>query len=1211
MKKLILAVIIFLSIFNAWALDQIESLNLGPQTCTRPRYPEPTKHEDYKKLEDVPHYLWSFGCFPTAAAMLIAYYQNHGGDWSYLYPQRNYYTTETWNCNYTFGHYGGDQSLWYNNISATCQLNQVYYSDYGNVGDYWVGVDDYTTDPYSLAGRTEHSPDCIADYANTSIKNRGNADGATTISCNSGGLKKYYYDLVSIGDQQVDANGDPLPVTLGPVGLADFLTNYCSGASLDEVFSQRRAGYAGDLAGFTFMEYKAFIDEGKPILFDVIETNVTNPRHHTIIGIGYLWDSDVSGSEQVIYLDTWCCVEHAMSWNGTSSNSCINGNATYTFEIKSAQVVTLYGTVGIEDYVLITNPTSQTVSMNPGATQSVTAQFYDEDSPPVDNIANWSYSFELLHSAGAYSVSSGSVSSTSSTYTRSFTAPTSAQLTALGYSWSRDTNGYIKGRIKITGTDSDGVSHEAERTVSLSYLPEKPLVYDNCQYGSNVILTVRANGATSLKLYYGTTSGGPYNGTGATNGPSPFTVSSDNTINIGNLTPNVTYYFKIKGINGAGESVYSDQFTYKPVTASGTLAVNETWNCNVYLLSNLTVPSGKTLTIASNKQAKLCNSSVLTVNSGGTLTISSGAKIKGETLSSISPAVTGNSINVNGTLVINGNVEFLTDGNKKWDGLKITNHTNALTFSNTKFTNCSLNLVNTQSTITGATFTNSNLTTTEKSINLTNSAFIQSPITATRLSTTGSATATVSNCNINTSTLTGKNGVYILGYNIANVSSNVIEAKQYGIYLKEVSSSTVSNNTIQNSMIGVCLYHSTANITGSNIVKNNQRGIYALNSSVWSLVGNQSTPLQTINDNTLEEVKFNYDSVPFNACYNKIYDIDELTTSVFVSVANMSATNIDFKNNYWGPGATPDVSRIPVSANFSPINGFLYSPVWNPGVITMASNSQVKDLFLQALSMETDAKTNNYDEAEALYKSIISNYPDSYFSSLAAAQLLRVYEKNNQDYENLCNYYLTQQNNELADYSFYLSNYTKLKSDQYQSAIEGFEEILDNPPTLADSVYSAINIGYSYLMMQNNTGKFDYDGRYFSLKPSSMEKYLLMENDLLSLLTNDKSDNDPDHGNNPNDLCPSMVLNNNFPNPFNPSTTISFSIPTDAKVELEIFNIKGQKVRTLTKEVMTKGNHNVIWNGDNNSNQPVSSGIYFYKLTSGNQTITKKMIMIK
>ena len=87
----------------------------------------------------------------------------------------------------------------------------------------------------------------------------------------------------------------------------------------------------------------------------------------------------------------------------------------------------------------------------------------------------------------------------------------------------------------------------------------------------------------------------------------------------------------------------------------------------------------------------------------------------------------------------------------------------------------------------------------------------------------------------------------------------------------------------------------------------------------------------------------------------------------------------------------------------------------------------------------------------------------------------------------------------------------------------------------------------------------------------------------------------------------------NFPNPFNPSTTISFSIetPSMASVLIEVYNIRGQRVKTLVDEYKSQGVHSVIWDGTDSSGQIVSSGIYFSRMTAGEITDFRKMILMK
>jgi hypothetical protein len=89
------------------------------------------------------------------------------------------------------------------------------------------------------------------------------------------------------------------------------------------------------------------------------------------------------------------------------------------------------------------------------------------------------------------------------------------------------------------------------------------------------------------------------------------------------------------------------------------------------------------------------------------------------------------------------------------------------------------------------------------------------------------------------------------------------------------------------------------------------------------------------------------------------------------------------------------------------------------------------------------------------------------------------------------------------------------------------------------------------------------------------------------------------------------TLDNNSPNPFNPATRIDFSLTQPERVTIEVFNALGQKVTTLLDEYRLAGKHSVIWDGKDDTEMPVPSGVYFYKLTSGSFTDTKKMVLVK
>jgi len=105
-----------------------------------------------------------------------------------------------------------------------------------------------------------------------------------------------------------------------------------------------------------------------------------------------------------------------------------------------------------------------------------------------------------------------------------------------------------------------------------------------------------------------------------------------------------------------------------------------------------------------------------------------------------------------------------------------------------------------------------------------------------------------------------------------------------------------------------------------------------------------------------------------------------------------------------------------------------------------------------------------------------------------------------------------------------------------------------------------------------------------------------------------------DAGDDSDDNLPSgYVLHQNYPNPFNAGTSIRFEVPTSAKVRLAVYDILGRGVRELFHRRVSAGNHEVMWDGTGQSSEPVTSGMYFYRLRIDeyNQTLSQKMLLLK
>tara|TARA_B100001027_G_scaffold183741_1_gene135629 strand:- start:154 stop:591 length:438 start_codon:yes stop_codon:yes gene_type:complete len=88
-------------------------------------------------------------------------------------------------------------------------------------------------------------------------------------------------------------------------------------------------------------------------------------------------------------------------------------------------------------------------------------------------------------------------------------------------------------------------------------------------------------------------------------------------------------------------------------------------------------------------------------------------------------------------------------------------------------------------------------------------------------------------------------------------------------------------------------------------------------------------------------------------------------------------------------------------------------------------------------------------------------------------------------------------------------------------------------------------------------------------------------------------------------------LNDNYPNPFNPKTNITYRLQRDCLVGITIYDMRGNVIRQLVNEVQNSGFKTVEWNSTNNQGKEVSAGVYLYSIEAGNFRQTKKMILLK
>ncbi len=191
--------------------------------------------------------------------------------------------------------------------------------------------------------------------------------------------------------------------------------------------------------------------------------------------------------------------------------------------------------------------------------------------------------------------------------------------------------------------------------------------------------------------------------------------------------------------------------------------------------------------------------------------------------------------------------------------------------------------------------------------------------------------------------------------------------------------------------------------------------------------------------------------------------------------------------------------------------------------------------------------------------------------------------------------------------SFYARSYT----DEY--GLEKFRVLMSLGGDQPSDFQFSLHQGIDYLEAPT-----EWTPYYFNLSDLTGTSVRIaiqcISNDAFVFMTDNFRIDSTDDGvdNDDQQVAPLMsTLEQNYPNPFNPETSIAYSLKTSGLVSLDIYNVKGQKVKTLINDNQEAGSHTAVWNGRDDKGNNVSSGVYFYKLKSGNYTSTRKMILLK
>lgn len=452
--------------------------------------------------------------------------------------------------------------------------------------------------------------------------------------------------------------------------------------------------------------------------------------------------------------------------------------------------------------------------------------------------------------------------------------------------------------------------------------------------------------------------------------------------------------------------------------------------------------------------------------------------------------------------------------------------------------------------------------------------------------------------NTGTPLITFGSRIYIENCVIQNNNGNGLAM----YYPNQLYESIIKNTQIYaNSQYGTYFYQAPVFLDNCVIELNRYHGIVSLHNANPKLkdctIQNNGNPIYESNNGV--EILATYESFPLMYKDNPVNYTQGMNT-IYDEVDSGDHDHYLLWAGSWISG----MPRIPVWGNsFLNSNDPGYSDRFFPGYNTFRFNDLPDDPRTAFDIAQSKIIAGNYEDAKIDFKNLISDYPDEdYFVSCSLNWLLFLEKFTGNDYAELRDYVeglsLTVYQEQVM-YNIISQTYAQEKD--YAEALTRFESIINDPPSPEELIFATIDEGYYYLKAQEQ----DQTGRGLSVcsvQPKDFTEFMEMLTDLEFELHDILS---------PEDSPLIKLTSSNYPNPFNPTTTISFDLPRDSKVSITVYNIKGQKVKQLVNDQLSAGKHSVVWNGKGSSGKTAASGIYFYKLSAGKETSMKKMLLLK
>ncbi len=624
-----------------------------------------------------------------------------------------------------------------------------------------------------------------------------------------------------------------------------------------------------------------------------------------------------------------------------------------------------------------------------------------------------------------------------------------------------------------------------------------------------------------------------------------------------------------------------------------------------YIADEVHVSNNSTLTLGADSKFYLLKTGQLIVDAGATLVIEDNVSINGKA---------GNKIIVNGNIQIGENVSFNKYGNTGClNGVVLNNSNMQTTISNVTFNETTLKNHGSALNITHSEFNNCEwIYSYHGYVTIDSCDFTNTGLHLANEQNEPNVVASVHNSIFNNTQ--AYVGIDIQNYDYYSIKHNNINAQSCGVRVVNCGHNNHTAQQLRNNTIHDCgqvgfLAYNTKGAFYKNYIYDNQVGLQLMNTSDMALSGNPGafTNYETnfITNNDSYEIYMSKFSFPWYLKYNVIIDEDNAGNPsdpmlYFSNSSGFVFAEKDIRYNCWGNNFNPD-------EDFQAANGagFKWSPIWCPG----APIGTIKAAEQMYANGKEQLENQQYAAAKNTFMQIIDAYSKTKYAVSAMKELVEIEQYASNDYQSLKEYYqsnnVIQADTTLQQLSVSMANDCDIKLKKWPRAIDYYEGIINNPPSLEDSVFAIIDLGYLYFLMENSDDRSAYTGQLLQFKPKSKETFIEHRDYLLSLLPG--KDLDETIKGHMAALKEGELLQN-IPNPITAGhTQIWYKLNNEATVQLNIYNYTGQLISSINEGAKPAGTHHIDFNATG-----LTNGVYFYSINiNGQTTDTKKMTIVK